>query len=169
MTFLRRLAILFVVVPLVELVLLIQLGRTVGFWPTLALVLITGVSGAMLARLEGLRVLVQVQREVASGRIPGQALLDGLSVLIGGVLLLTPGLLTDLLGFSLLLSGPRNWIQRGVRRRLERAIASGSIRVVSVNPWGRGGWSTWGAGPDGDDRNSGLDPSKGIVVEPDDR
>jgi UPF0716 protein FxsA len=110
MTVLGRLALLFILVPLLELVLLVQMGRVVGLWPTLGLVLATGVAGAVLARLEGLRVLFQFQQEIASGRIPGQSLLDGLSVLIGGALLLTPGILTDLLGFSLLLSGPRRWI-----------------------------------------------------------
>ncbi|HSH76792.1 MAG TPA: FxsA family protein, partial [Longimicrobiales bacterium] len=96
MTMAGRLALLFVIVPILELVLLIQLGRVVGLWPTLALVLVTGVTGAALARLEGMRVLFQFRRELAAGRIPGQAVLDGISVLVGGAFLLTPGLLTDI-------------------------------------------------------------------------
>jgi UPF0716 protein FxsA len=164
-------ALLFVVVPVLELVLLIQLGQVVGLWPTLALVLLTGLSGAVLARLEGIRVLFQFRRELAAGRIPGQALLDGISVLVGGAFLLTPGVLTDLAGFALLFPPSRRWIQRRVRRRLERGIEEGTIRVVTMGPGGFGAWGA--AGPPPHPRGEagaarGLDPSKGIVIEPED-
>jgi UPF0716 protein FxsA len=171
MTFLGRMALLFVVVPILELVLLIQLGQIVGLWPTLGLVILTGVSGAVLARLEGMRVLFQFRRELASGRIPGQALLDGISVLVGGAFLLTPGVLTDLAGFALLVPLSRRWIQRRVRRRLERGIKEGTIRVVTMGPGGFGAWGAGGGspGPRGDAGGPRpLDPSKGIVIEPDD-
>lgn len=172
MNVLGRLALLFVIVPIIELVLLIQLGQVVGLWPTLALVLLTGVTGAALARLEGMRVLFQFRRELASGRLPGQALLDGISVLVGGAFLLTPGILTDFAGFALLLPFSRRWIQRRVRKRLERGLAEGTIRVVTMGP---GGFGRWGAGgpPGGGQQQEeaaarGLDPSKGIVIDPDD-
>ena len=172
MTLLGRLALLFVIVPVLELVLLIRIGQVVGLWPTLALVLLTGVTGAALARLEGMRVLFQFRRELAAGRIPGQALLDGISVLVGGAFLLTPGVLTDLAGFALLLPLSRRWIQRRVRKRLERGMAEGTIRVVSMGPGGFGRWGSRGTGPAGHDQGAGaapgLDPSKGIVIEPDD-
>jgi UPF0716 protein FxsA len=172
MTILGRIALVFVIVPILELVLLIQLGRVVGFWPTLALVLLTGVTGAALARLEGMRVLFQARRELASGRIPGQALLDGISVLLGGALLLTPGVLTDLAGFTLLLPVTRRWIQRRVRRRLERGIREGTIRVVAMGPGGLGRWGSGGPEPPEGERTVGaardLDPSKGIVIEQED-
>jgi UPF0716 protein FxsA len=173
-----RLALLFVVVSIVELVLLIQVGRSIGLWPTLALVLATGAIGATLARIEGMRVIVQFQRELASGRMPGQALLDGICVLIGGAFLLTPGVLTDLAGLSLLVPLSRRWIQRRLRRRLERAVADGTVRVATM---GAGGIGMWGMGGSGAHTTAGrrpgdptpasaprLDPSKGIVIEPDD-
>lgn len=179
MTFLGRLALLFVVVPLIELVLLIQLGQVVGLWPTLALVVFTGVTGAALARLEGLRVLFQFQSELASGKLPGQALMDGISVLVGGAFLLTPGILTDLAGFALLLPLSRRWIQRRVRRGLERQVKEGTIRVVTMGPGGfgwPGGQGSHGvpggssrSGPTPSDGEPRLDPRKGIVVEPKDR
>ena len=108
MNIIGRLALLFVVVPIVELMLLIELGQYIGLLPTLGLVMLTGVTGAWLARAEGLRVLVQFQKELASGQLPGQALLDGISVLIGGALLLTPGVLillaiTDIKNCNLIL------------------------------------------------------------------
>ena len=172
MTIVGRLALLFVIVPILELVLLIQIGQVVGLWPTVALVLLTGVTGAALARLEGMRVLFQFRRELASGRIPGQALLDGISVLIGGALLLTPGILTDVAGFALLLPVSRRWIQRRVRRRLERGVRDGTIRVVATGPGGLGWWGAAGAERSGAEPGSGaprgLDPSKGIVIDRDD-
>lgn len=160
MNILGRLALLFVIVPIIELILLIEIGQLVGLLPTVALVVFTGVTGAWLARAEGLRVFFQFQRELASGKLPGQSMLDGISVLVGGAFLLTPGVLTDVVGFSLLLPFTRRWIQGRVRKRLERGIADGTIRVVTM-----GG----GAGPGyGGRETGGLDPSKGIVVEPDD-
>jgi len=182
MTILGRLALLFVIVPLVELVLLIELGRLIGLLPTVALVVFTGVTGAFLARAEGVRVFFQFQRELASGRLPGQSMLDGISVLVGGAFLLTPGVLTDVLGFSLLLPFTRRWIQRRVRERLERQIREGSIRVVTMSSFGQGGdpfsagvdrpgtWEEGGDPPAGRriDPSRGMDPSKGIVIEPDD-
>jgi len=170
MTVLGRLALLFVVVPILELVLLIQLGQVVGLWPTLGLVLFTGITGAALARLEGMRVFFQFQRELASGRIPGQALLDGISVLIGGAFLLTPGILTDLAGFALLVPITRRWIQRRVRRRLERGVREGTIQVVTMGPGGLGWWGAGKAPPAEREPPAarGLDPSKAIVIEPED-
>ena len=171
MTVLGRLALLFVIVPVLELVLLVQLGQVVGLWPTLALVLLTGVTGAALARLEGMRVLFQFQQELASGRIPGQALLDGISVLVGGAFLLTPGILTDFAGFALLLPISRRWLQRRVKKRLERSLRDGTVRVVTLGTSGFGRWRSGGSGPsDGEGAARaprGLDPSKGIVIEQD--
>lgn len=133
MNLLGRLALLFIVVPILELVLLIELGQLVGLLPTVGLVVFTGVTGAWLARAEGIRVFFQFQQELASGRLPGQALLDGISVLVGGALLLTPGVLTDVVGFSLLFPPTRRWIQGRARARLERQIRDGSIRVVTMH------------------------------------
>ncbi len=169
MRLLGRLALLFVVVPILELVLLIRIGQAVGLWPTVGLVLLTGVTGAALARLEGMRVLFQFQRELAAGRIPGQPLLDGISVLVGGAFLLTPGILTDFAGFALLLPPTRRWIQRRVRKRLERAVREGTIHVVAMGPAGMGAWGSPGSMGGQGGGNAGLDPSKGIVIEPDDR
>ena len=88
---LSRLIFIFVAVPLVELAILLRIGQWIGLMPTVALVVTTGVAGAALARQQGVRAFLAVQRELASGRLPGRSLLDGLAILVGGALLLTPG------------------------------------------------------------------------------
>jgi len=174
MSFLGRLALFFIVVPVLELFLLIRLGQVVGLWPTLGLVIGTGLLGAHMARTEGLRILYRFQTELASGRLPGQALLDGIAVLIGGAFLLTPGILTDLTGFALLFPPTRHWIQRWARRRLERGLTDGTIHMTTMGPggfmWSSGGFGGFdGSTQDPREDESSLDPSKGIVVEPKER
>lgn len=133
---LGRLILLFVTVPVIELVLLLQIGARIGFFPTVGLVLTTGVLGAAMARSQGLKVFAAVQNRVARGQLPGEALEDGLAVLIGGAFLLTPGVLTDLLGFSLLIPVTRSWIKRRIRQRLERQIREGTVNVRVLGPDG---------------------------------
>jgi UPF0716 protein FxsA len=159
MNILGRMALLFVIVPILELVLLIQVGQWMGLMPTIALVIFTGVTGAWLARAEGMRVFFQFQREMASGSLPGQAMLDGISVLVGGAFLLTPGILTDVAGFSLLFPPTRRWLQNRVRGRLEQQIKDGTVRVVTVQGFGGRGFQEDSEHP------PGMDPSKGILVE----
>ena len=154
---------LFVIVPIVELMLLIQVGQWVGLWPTLALVLLTGAAGASLARREGLRTLAAIQGELAAGRLPGSSLLDGAAILIGGAFLLTPGILTDLVGFSLLLPPTRALIRRRVRKSLEASIRDGTMNVHVVG-FGPGGMTGFGPGFGG-----AAGPVDGEPPEDDDR
>lgn len=127
-----RLLILFTVVPLVELALLIKLGNVIGLWPTIFIVIGTGVLGAALARSQGTQVISAIRAEVAQGRPPTESLLNGLLVLVGGVVLLTPGLLTDLLGFSLLIPFTRNWFKKKLQGRLRKYAErrSGSATII---------------------------------------
>lgn len=129
--FLRLLA-LFVLLPLVELAILIQVGEWIGLLWTLALVVGTGFLGATLARRQGFRAWLAIQAELREGRMPAKELLDGLLILIGGIVLLTPGILTDLAGFALLLPTTRNAFKRGLRRRLERAIQRGDASFTMI-------------------------------------
>ena len=146
MSILSRLALIFVAVPLLELFLLIRLGGAIGLFPTLSLCVLTGVAGAWLARREGLRALWSFQERLARGGVPGRALMDGLCILLGGALLLTPGLLTDVVGFSLLLPPSRRWIQKRMQRRIERQIADGSLRVTTIGGFPGAGGARSGAG-----------------------
>ncbi len=130
---LARLILLFVVTPVVELWLLLRIGGAVGVLPTLALVFGTGVVGATLARSQGIKAFRDFQQSLGSGRVPGQALLDGVCILVGGAFLLTPGLLTDVLGFSLVLPPTRRLIQRRIQRRVEEGIQDGTIQAVVIS------------------------------------
>jgi UPF0716 protein FxsA len=133
----RRLILLFIIIPIAELALLIQLGRWIGLWPTLGLIVVTGTLGAALASREGLRAWHALQLDLAEGRIPGRPILDGLSIFVGGALLLTPGLMTDLLGFALLARPTRRWLQDRVVNRFGGALLKrGQIYVQTSAGWG---------------------------------
>lgn len=132
---LLRLFLLFTVVPLVELFLLINLGRRVGVVPTIALVLFTGALGAYLARSQGLATWRKAQQELAAGRMPAAQLIDGMLILIAGAVLLTPGLLTDFFGFSLLIPGGRRFIAERVRSMMKGRVRTARGQVVVIHDY----------------------------------
>jgi UPF0716 protein FxsA len=127
-----RLLLLFTVVPLVELFLLVKLGTVIGIGPTVLIVICTGVLGAALARWQGLGVLRRVSDDLAQGRLPADALIDGLLILIAGAVLLTPGLITDALGFVLLVPQGRALVRRTVAARLERRTVVEDPNVIDA-------------------------------------
>lgn len=124
-----KILIIFTVVPLLELYILIEAGRTIGLGATVLLVLLTGIAGAWLARSQGTEILRQIQTETAGGRMPATTLLDGALVLVGGLLLLTPGFFTDLLGFSFLAPITRKVWRKGLNVWLQQQIQRGSVTV----------------------------------------
>ncbi len=126
-----RLFLLFTVVPLVELYLLIAIGRMLGPVPTIALVLVTGALGAWFARLEGARVIRRWQEAIARQQIPKDGVIDGFLIFIGGVMLITPGILTDIAGLSMVMPPTRRIIAGTVRRWFEQQIASGRVQVYA--------------------------------------
>lgn len=126
-----KLFLLFTAVPLLDLWLLLAIGDVIGFWPTLGLVLLTGFAGATLARVEGLRVLGAWRAALAAGRLPEEGVLSGVLVLVGAVLLVTPGVITDVAGLALLVPASRRLAARALRAWLARQIRSGRVRVVS--------------------------------------
>ena len=124
-----RLLLLFVALPAVELVLLIELGSRFGTLHTLALIVLTGVFGASLARGQGLGVMRQIQAEVAEGRLPAASLVDGAIILVAAALLVTPGVLTDGFGFLCLIPAFRGVVKRILWRRLEDAVRQNRVHV----------------------------------------
>ncbi len=125
------LLILFTVVPALELVLLIEVGRHIGSINTLLVIVLTGILGASLARYQGFLVLNKIQTNLGKGHLPSEELMDGLMILVGGIVLLTPGFATDALGFMLLIPLTRTAIKKLVRKRMEDMIRKGQI--VQVN------------------------------------
>lgn len=126
--FIKLLALL-TIGPLIELYVLLKVGGLIGTGPTIALIILTGVAGAYLARTQGFDLLRRIQTEMNQGRLPASELLDGAMILIGGVLLLTPGFCTDLLGFSLLTPFTRAHIKKLVRFWLQKMIESERIDI----------------------------------------
>ena len=124
-----RLFLVFTIVPLAELYILIKIGSHIGGFNTILLVLMTTVLGALLARLQGLRTLRQIQLSLSQGQIPAEELIDGVLILFGGILLVMPGVLTDLFALVLLLPFTRTYFKRWLRRRFDRMMASGNVRL----------------------------------------
>lgn len=126
---LLRLFLLFTLVPILELALLIEVGQRIGTGATVLLVIFTGFLGAFLTRTQGVAVLRRTQSQLNQGQVPAEGLVDGVLILIGGIFLITPGVLTDLAGISLALPASRTAIKRWLRTRLEKWVRNGSFRI----------------------------------------
>ena len=111
------LVLLFIVVPLVELYVIIQVGQAIGVWWTLALLVADSVAGSVLMRSQGRAAWRRFQAALAEGRMPGREVLDGVLVIFGGAFLLTPGFATDVLGAILLVPPTRALVRRVLVRR----------------------------------------------------
>jgi UPF0716 protein FxsA len=123
----------FVVVPIVEIALLIALGNAFGFWPTFALVVATAFLGSWLVSLQGRATYDQVRTQLNSGQIPGSAIAHGGMILIAGAFLLTPGLLTDALGFLLLIPAVREMIRKRLMNRyVDRWTLAAPVDVIDL-------------------------------------
>ena len=125
--------IIFVLIPGLELYTLLEVGQLVGAPATIALIILTGVAGAYLTRLQGVALLRDIQNELSLGRLPADSLIDGLMVFAGGVLLLTPGLWTDLLGFSLVVPLSRAPLKNVVIRWIQKKIKDGTVTVRRID------------------------------------
>ncbi len=124
-----RLVLLFTLVPALEIYLLIKVGAGIGAANTILLIIATGVVGAHYARLQGFQVVQRLQASLDEGRLPAAEIIDGAMLLVGGALLLTPGFLTDAVGFSLIFPPTRRLWRRLLVEWLRRKIARGEIVV----------------------------------------
>ena len=132
-----RLLILFIAVPVVELVLLIEIGRRVGTLTTIGLIMGTGIVGAALARQQGISTLARLRKDLDAGQLPAEPIVDGVLILLAAAVLITPGVLTDLVGFLCLVPACRRVLTRNLKRRFERAVREGT---VNVTPASAGAW-----------------------------
>lgn len=112
------LLLLFIFVPIIEIGLFIQVGGFLGLWPTIGLVLLTAFVGASLVRSQGIRTLINVQQRVQRGELPAQQIVEGVMLAVSGVLLLTPGFMTDALGMVVLLPAPRALLAKYVMSKV---------------------------------------------------
>lgn len=119
----------FIFIPLVELYILIEAGEIIGLWPTISLILLTGIAGAWLARSQGIEILQRIQEETARGQMPAITIIDGALVLVGGLLLLTPGFFTDTIGFSFLVPITRDLWRKGLSAWLQRQVQLGTVTI----------------------------------------
>ena len=139
------LAVAFVVVPLAEIYLLVQLGQVIGAWWTILVLVASGVLGSLLVRREGGRTWQALQAALSSHRMPATELADGALVLIGGTLLLTPGFLTDAVGLFCILPFTRPLARRVLARVITRRLARRSPTTGPLGPLG----PLFGPGPGG--------------------
>lgn len=149
---------LFIIMPIVEMVILIKVGGLIGALNTVGLVLLTAVIGAALLRHQGLSTLLKANQRLNSGELPAQEVAEGLILAVGGALLLTPGFVTDGIGFLCLLPGSRHWLAGQALKRMVVAGQSGSFtfRAGSFGP-GQGpfgpGADPFGSRPGSSDRD----------------
>src|ERR687886_1506336 len=132
------LVLLFIVVPIVELFVIIQVGEAIGVLPTIALLIADSVLGSMLMRSQGRAAWRRFNAAIREGRIPHREVLDGVLVIFGGALLLTPGFVTDILGVILLLPPTRAVVRSVLGRRLLPRLVVGGIGGLG-GPGGPGG------------------------------
>ena len=129
---LLRLIFLFTLVPLIELAILVYLGTIIGALYTVLIVVATGILGAVMARHQGLAALSRIRSNIDSGIMPANELFDGALILAGGLLLLTPGIITDIVGFAVLVPQTRRIIGRWIRSLIHRRIQRGEIHYREV-------------------------------------
>lgn len=158
---------LFIGIPVIEIYLFVQVGGWIGVWPTIGIVILTALIGTSMLRQQGLATLARAQAEINQDRLPVREIFNGFCVLVGGVMLLTPGFMTDAFGFALLIPPIRAVLGRFIWKLLERS------RGVHFSVYGAG--STGGPGPEGgpvidgeefgvardDDRNDDKTPRLG--------
>ncbi|WP_339770576.1 FxsA family protein [uncultured Paraglaciecola sp.] len=119
-----KLFLLFVLIPIVEISLLISVGEQIGGWNTVAIVIATALIGSYIVRQQGLTTLINAQQKMQHGEIPGQEVAEGLLLVIAGVMLVTPGFVTDFIGFLFCLPMTRPLIAKGLLSKLQMQVVS---------------------------------------------
>ncbi|MGV6858590.1 MAG: FxsA family protein [bacterium] len=121
------LLILFIVVPMVEIYFLIKVGSVIGAFPTLLIVIGTAILGSWLLRQQGMATMMRYQKSILQGKLPAQEMIEGVALVIGGILLLTPGFVTDIIGFLCLVPVTRQGIVRWVMSKVKFQSMGGGM------------------------------------------
>ncbi len=124
-----KLFLAFTLIPVIEIYLLVEVGHKIGSINTIILVIISGITGAYLARLQGLKTMVKIHKSLQQGIMPAEDLIDGVIILIAGIVLLTPGFLTDISGLLLLFPATRFYFKRYLRKTIDKKIQDKTITI----------------------------------------
>jgi len=124
-----KLFLAFTIIPVVEIYILIQIGSVMGAFNTVLLVIGTGFAGAYLARMQGLETLYRVRASLQQGIMPAEEIIDAVIILVAGVVLLTPGLITDIAGLLLLFPLTRLHFKRFFRKKLDEWIREQDVSI----------------------------------------
>ncbi len=125
--FLSKLIALFILVPIAELYILLEIGRRIGVYLTIGIVIVTGIAGAYLVKHQGFNVLYKIKNQMNEGILPTDSLLEGLLILIGGIFLATPGIITDIIGFLLIIPQSRSIVFEYLKKWLMLKIRKHDI------------------------------------------
>jgi UPF0716 protein FxsA len=126
---LLKLFLAFTLIPIIEIYLLIEVGGVIGALNTVALVIATGFAGAFLARLQGMQTMMRVRSSLQQGIMPAEQLLDALIIFVAGIVLLTPGFITDAAGLLLLIPQTRNYFKRFLKQKFHQWIKNQNIHI----------------------------------------
>ncbi|WP_035571548.1 FxsA family protein [Halonatronum saccharophilum] len=149
-----KLLLLFTAVPIIELIILMWLSAHIGIFETVTLIFITGVVGVTLAKAQGFITITKIKLSLARAKLPSDSLIDGLLILIGGAFLLTPGLLTDVSGFSLIIPVSRGFFRKVLKNKFKGKIIQGGSKFYY---YGGGDTKQGGEGDDWEDLSESID------------
>ncbi|MBY0124061.1 FxsA family protein [Bacillus sp. S/N-304-OC-R1] len=126
----RYLLLLIIAVPAAEISVLLLSSNIIGVWPTIGIILFTGILGAYLAKKQGLETIKRAQDQLTYGQMPGDAILDGICVLVGGTLLLTPGFITDITGFLMLAPPTKRFFKKLIINWFRKWIDRNTVTII---------------------------------------
>ena len=126
----RKLVLLVIITSILDLYILINASQAIGFGKTMLFIILTGIAGYYLAKSEGRLVIRSINREIAQGNLPGNKLLTGFTILIGGLLLLMPGIVTDIIGITMVIPGTRNFYKQYIKNKLQKIINKGYNNII---------------------------------------
>ena len=125
-----KLFLLFVLVPVAEIYVLVTVGSSIGAFATVALVILTALAGAHLARMQGLSTMMRIRENLDQGFMPAEELLDGVLIFLAGMVLLTPGFLTDIAGLLILLPATRNLFKQWLRKKFDEWRQNPGVHIT---------------------------------------
>ncbi|MCT4478726.1 membrane protein FxsA [Peribacillus frigoritolerans] len=119
-----------IAMPVVEIIVLLLSGNLIGFWPTLFLIVATGLIGAYLAKRQGMETWKKAQEQIRYGMMPGNEIIDGICIFIGAALLLSPGLISDIMGLILVFPPTRNLLKPIIIRFIMNRMNKGKVTII---------------------------------------